>query len=80
MINVWGDSVVCGIVAHLSRKEIEEDALRQQQAAAEQAEAEAEAEVPKLNGNVTESIEMETTDLKKRSAVNADDNNSNIDF
>lgn len=78
MINVWGDSVVCGIVAHLSRKEIEEDALRQQQAAAEQAEA--EAEVPKLNGNVTESIEMETTDLKKRSAVNADDNNSNIDF
>jgi fructose-1-phosphate kinase PfkB-like protein len=75
MINVWGDSVVCGIVAHLSRKEIEEDALRQQQAAAE-----AEAEVPKLNGNVTESIEMETTDLKKRSAVNADDNNSNIDF
>ena len=78
MINVWGDSVVCGIVAHLSRKEIEEDALRQQQATAE--EAEAESEVPKLNGNVTEAIEMETTDFKKRSAVNADDNNSNIDF
>lgn len=76
MINVWGDSVVCGIVAHLSRKEIEEDALRQQQAAVE----EAEIEAPKLNGNLTEAIEMETTDLKKRSTVNADDNNSNIDF
>lgn len=23
MINVWGDSIVCGIVAHLSRKEID---------------------------------------------------------
>lgn len=79
MINVWGDSVVCGIVAHLSRKEIEEDAMRQQQAAAE-AGAGADSEVPKLNGNVTEAIEMETTDFKKRSAVNADDNNSNIDF
>lgn len=28
MINVWGDSVVCGIVAHLSKKEIEANQKR----------------------------------------------------
>lgn len=47
MINVWGDSVVCGIVAHLSKAEIAESEKREQD------------EQNKLKGETNEAFEME---------------------
>jgi hypothetical protein len=45
MINVWGDSIVCGCVAHLCRKEIPPDDEVQQETAAEAKVAPSETEI-----------------------------------
>ena len=64
MINVWGDSVVCGIVAHLSKAEIEENEKRMREKAQKEIES----------GKSNEGFEMDK--MKKR---HDDDTSSQLD-
>lgn len=61
MINVWGDSVVCAIVAHLSKKEIAEADERSRMKALENGHG----------GHKNEAMEM---DHVKRSDNNINEN------
>lgn len=63
MINVWGDSVVCGIVAHLSKAEIAEADQR----AREKLELE-----NRKKGQTNEALEMDEVKKSKRERMGSD--------
>lgn len=65
MINVWGDSVVCGIVAHLSKTEIAENEKRMREKAQKELES---------SGKNNEGFEMETKTKQRH-----DDTSSQVD-